>query len=99
MAFGNRQYTRINNSREYRSAIKKWTIKITWQQDKDKHYAQTTTDNVNKTQSLLHTTTDNVSKAQSLLHTTTNNVNKPSIVFHTEIVSDIKTRNSERKDI
>jgi hypothetical protein len=68
------------------------------------HYAQTNTNNVNKTRALLQTNTNDVNKTRALLQTKTYNVNKTSALLQTtedkdesNIVADITTRNSKGK--
>ena len=81
------------NVREYRRGNQKRTIQRNWQQDEEKQNKKhntvcvghhfTQTNNVNKTCSFLQTTGDLRQSEHSL---------------YAEIVTDITTRNSERKE-
>jgi hypothetical protein len=55
------------------------------------HYAQTNTNNVNKTRALLQTNTNDVNKTRALLQTNTNDVNKTRALLQTKTYNVNKT--------
>ena len=82
------------NVRKYRRGNKKWTIQRNWQQDEEKQ-------SKNITQHALDTTIPKQTQATYIRHAPSNKqleVKTNRTLIYAEIVTNITTRNSKRKD-